>query len=105
MPKFCNAQRPAPFAFHMPFGPSAYHVWEMLGNDREGVWEILDPANLAKMATLPSAVSAAKKAIAGNSAARRVYVICIAAQSDERGLISVGPRGGWKKDWNFGTGK
>lgn len=85
--------------------PTADHAArEMM--DIASVAEILNPANLAKMATLPSAIAQGKRTIAeSNGAIKRVVIICIAAQSDERWLISVGSRGGWRKEWNFGTGR
>lgn len=38
-------------------------------------------------------------------AMRRICYIVVRADTDEKWLISVGPRGGWKKEWNFGTGR
>lgn len=33
-----------------------------------------------------------------------VNIVCLRA-NDERWLISIGPRGGWKFLWSFGTGR
>ena len=68
------------------------------------VAEVLNPANVAKLPTFRQAVLAAKRTLRGAPSARSVSAICLRA-NDERWLISVGRRGGWKRVWNFGTGR
>lgn len=64
--------------------------------------EIADPANRAKLATFRECISNARKMYAGNKAIKAVHSFCLRANG-ELWLIRVGPRGGWKKVWNFGT--
>lgn len=67
------------------------------------VAQVLDPANVRLLPDFAEAVRSARKTLDACSMARRVNVICIRGD-DERWLISVGRRGGWKRLWNFGTG-
>lgn len=68
------------------------------------VAEILAPANVERLPDFRAAICAARRTLENCNAASRVTVICIRAD-DERWLISVGRRGGWKKVWNFGNGR
>jgi hypothetical protein len=73
--------------------------------DLATVVETLNPANASK---LPVTWEARRNAIAflgANPVASRVNVIVLRADSDERWLISIGRRGGWRKLWNFGNGR
>lgn len=77
---------------------------EALG-DLSTVAEILNPSNLARMSSFEHALSTARRAIAADPAINRINVICLRQENDERWLITVGPRGGWKRLFNFGTGR
>ena len=66
------------------------------------VVELLNPANIAKLPEFSRALSSLRRNFPVG--AKSVNVICLRAD-DERWLISVGPRGGWKKIWNFGKGR
>lgn len=66
--------------------------------------DVLNPANLDKLPTLREALAMGKRTLAGAPAAKTVNVIVIRA-NDERHLISVGRRGGWRTIWNFGKGR
>lgn len=72
--------------------------------DIVAIIEILNPANVAKLPDFRAAICAARRTLAGAPDARAINVVCIRAD-DERWLISVGRRGGWRKVWNFGTGR
>ena len=66
----------------------------------------LNPANVAKLPVTWEAVRAARKMFEGEGVKpARVCFVVLRADSDERWLISVGPRGGWRKEWNFGNGR
>ena len=69
------------------------------------VAEVLAPQNVAKLLSTLQARKAAERAFEADKAVRRVCFIVLRADSDERWLISFGPRGGWRKEWNFGTGR
>ena len=77
---------------------------ELMG-DIETVVEALAPANVSKLPDFRQAVRQGQKTIeASNGAIKSVAYICLRAD-DERWLVSVGPKGGWKKVWNFGKGR
>lgn len=88
-------------SFRLPLTSSP--VREQMG-DLVHVVEILDPSNVAKLPCFRDALRLARRTLAETTGAKRVNVICLRAD-DERWLISVGPRGGWKMLWNFGTGR
>lgn len=69
------------------------------------VAEVLNPANIAKLLTTQQARMAALRAMDADKAIRRINYIIIRQDSDERWLISIGRKGGWRKLWNFGTGR
>lgn len=76
--------------------------------DMQHLVEVLDPRNLNKLPDFKTALRSACAAFADDAAAGRpmikqINMICLRA-NDERWLIGVGPRGGWRKLWNFGTG-
>ena len=56
-------------------------------------------------ATLPEALRSAKKSFAADTAGltRRIVYICLMAD-DALWLVSVGPKGGWRKEWEFQPG-
>ena len=70
--------------------------------DMAALVEILDPRNVRKLPDFREALCAARKSFPAG--AKSVNIVCLRAD-DERWLISVGPRGGWKRLWNFGTGR
>lgn len=82
--------------FKLP--PQNHPAREAMG-DMATLAEILNPANIAKLPEFSRAIRNFPK-----GAARAINVVCLRAD-DERWLISVGPRGGWRKLWNFGTGR
>ena len=89
-------------SFALPLAGSAAR--EAMG-DLAHVAAILHPANIGKLPATFEAVAQAKRTLAACPAARRVNAIVLRGDSDERWLISIGPRGGWKKLWNFGNGR
>jgi hypothetical protein len=90
----------APMSFSLPLAGTAAR--EALG-DLVHVAEVLHPANVGRLPDFREAIANGRRTIAGSDASH-VYVICLRGD-DERWLISVGRRGGWKKVWNFGTGR
>lgn len=81
--------------------PMTHPAREAMG-DLATVAEILNPANLGRLREFSRALSETRAHFP--KGAKSVNVICLRAD-DERWLIAVGPRGGWKKLWNFGTGR
>jgi hypothetical protein len=71
--------------------------------DISALAEILNPANAARLPDFHDAVRSARRNIATMPEARALFVICLRGD-DERWLIRVGRRGGWKRVWNFGSG-
>lgn len=86
--------------FALPLAGSAAR--DAMG-DIAHVVEILRPANAARLPDFRGAICAARRTLEANPAASRVNVICIRGD-DERWLVSIGRRGGWKRLWNFGRG-
>ena len=70
--------------------------------DLETLAEQLNPANVGKLPDFREAVCKARKNFPAG--AKAVMMVCLRGD-DERWLISVGPRGGWRKIWNFGRGR
>ncbi len=66
---------------------------------------ILDPANAGKLLTTHEARRSALKAMEADKAIRRINFVVLRSENDQRWLISIGRKGGWKKLWNFGTGR
>jgi hypothetical protein len=88
-------------SFRLP--PSNHPAREAMG-DMEHVVDVLNPANLDRLQDFGAALRNARKAIAAEKAVKAINVICLRAD-DERWLIRVGKRGGWRRLWNFGTGR
>jgi hypothetical protein len=86
--------------FALPLSGSAAH--EAMG-DVSHVVEILSPANAHRLPTTIEALGAARRLLAAAPSASRVNAIVLRGD-DERWLISIGRRGGWRKLWNFGSG-
>jgi len=84
--------------------PTSDHPAREAIGDLAHVAEILNPANAAKLPCFREALVQARRTIEADRSIRAVNVICLRAD-DERWLVSVGPRGGWKRLWNFGTGR
>ncbi len=67
--------------------------------------EILNPKNAGKLFPVWEACRKARAMFAGEGLKpSRVYFVIVRLDTAERWLISVGPKGGWRKEWNFGTG-
>lgn len=71
--------------------------------------ELFDVAHLAAIATgeqplitLPGALFSARRAFEANPAIKRLAYIVLRAENDQIDLITVGRRGGWRKEWRFG---
>ena len=63
---------------------------------------VLNPANAANLPAIHQAVSMARRYFETELAARRVCYVIIKYDTAERWLISIGRKGGWRKEWNFG---
>lgn len=80
---------------------------EFLG-DMSHVAELLAPANRTKLPTFGEALRKGRKYMAeADKAASRVSFICwgncnFPSQYQRIVLISIGKRGGWRKEWDFG---
>jgi hypothetical protein len=72
--------------------------------DMPSLVEILAPANAARLPSLSRALCEARKQV-GQGAVRGLAYVCRRDSTDDRVLILVGPRGGWKQLWNFGNGR
>lgn len=89
--------------FHLPTtGHEARDLFDVAS-----VVETLNPVNAGKLLTTLEARRAAERTFEADTtgAMRRVCFVIVRADSDERWLISFGRRGGWRKEWNFGTGR
>lgn len=67
--------------------------------------EMLNPKNAALLMPTWLAVKKSREVFANDKAVKRICYVVLRADTDERWLISVGRRGGWKKEWNFGNGR
>lgn len=76
---------------------------EMMG-DIAHVVEVLAPENRSRMLTLRDALVKGRRFMAENTdrAVRRVTYICAHGATGHVLLISIGTKGGWKKEWDFG---
>jgi hypothetical protein len=88
--------------FHLP--PASHPARELF--DMRDLVAKLDPRDAA---LLPSIASARRWALnlfeADTTGAMRRVAIVIIRANDERWLVTFGRRGGWRKEWNFGTGR
>lgn len=87
--------------FHLP---TTNHSARQL-IDVAHIAEILNPANAIKLLPLWKARGIAMQTFASQPAARRVALVIVRADTDEKWLVTFGRRGGWRKEWNFGTGR
>lgn len=87
--------------FHIPTtGHPARELFDM-----QTAVDILHPGNRDKLLAIWQARNSAMAYFAAEKAARRIAYIVVRADTDERWLVSFGRRGGWRKEWNFGTGR
>lgn len=86
-----------------PLPPASSPARELI--DLASIAEILAPANVAKLQPIWQARKGALAMIEADSAIKRVAMVIVRADSDERWLVTFGRRGGWRKMWNFGTGR
>lgn len=63
--------------------------------------EALDRKNLHRLPDFAAARRSVREHFP--KGAKSVCILCLRGD-DERWLIEVGPRGGWKKVWNYGRG-
>lgn len=86
--------------FQLP--PQSHKARELMG-DLSSIAEILNPVNADRLVPVWQAVRNARSAFADGKVSR-VCVVIVRLDTAERWLISIGPKGGWRKEWNFGTG-
>ena len=84
--------------------PSEGHKARELMGDFCHLVELLNPANATKLEPVWKARSKAFAMFAENKAAKRVAMVIVRADTDEKWLVTFGRKGGWRKEWNFGTG-
>lgn len=89
-------------SFSLP--PVGSAARELMG-DVSTIAEILAPENVSKLQAIWEARRAALRSFEAMPAAKRIAMVILRADSDERWLVSFGRRGGWRKEWNFGTGR
>lgn len=70
--------------------------------DVEALAEIAAPANRSKLRTFREAVTSARQYMATERGAKAVNTICVCADGTLQ-LVRVGPKGGIKRLWNFGS--
>ena len=87
--------------------PTIGHPARELMGDIAHVAEVLNPVNVGKLLSTMQARKAAERMFEADTtkAMKRICLIIIRADTDERWLISFGRRGGWRKEWNFGNGR
>lgn len=73
--------------------------------DLPSLVETLDPKNVGKLLVTWQARRRALDFFDTCKDARRVSFVVVRAESDERWLIPIGRSGGYRKEWNFGTGR
>jgi hypothetical protein len=83
--------------------PAIDHPAREAMGDIAHVVEVLAPANVDKLQPFSEVLRAFRNNFPAG--AKAVVGICLREDNDERWLISIGPRGGWKKLWNFGNGR
>lgn len=87
--------------------PPANHPARELMGDVASLAETLNPANLAQLPAIWQARKSALRMFEADTtrAMRRIAVVILRADSDERWLVTFGRRGGWRKEWSFGSGR
>lgn len=86
-----------------PLPPASSHARSLI--DLASIAEILAPENAGKLMPIWQARKVAEGMFAADKAIARVALVIVRADTDERWLVTFGPRGGWRKEWNFGTGR
>ena len=86
-------------SFKLP--PQNHKARELVG-DMAWLAEQLNPANAVKLPAIHQAVSMARRYFEAEPNARRICYVIIKYDTAERWLITVGRKGGWRKEWNFG---
>jgi len=66
------------------------------------LFDVSDLVSWRTLPTFPQALRGARATVAGDPAIAAVNSICLRANGDVW-LIKVGPRGGWRRLWNFGN--
>lgn len=87
--------------FHLP--TTSHPARQLI--DLARVAEILNPANADKLLPIWKARGIALRTFEATPAARRVALVIVRADTDEKWLVTFGRKGGWRKEWNFGTGR
>lgn len=87
-----------------PLPPLGSAARELMG-EVSTIAEILAPENVSKLMPIWQARKSALRSFEAMPAAKRIAMVILRSDSDERWLVSFGRRGGWKKVWNFGTGR
>lgn len=87
--------------FHLP---TTNHPARQL-IDVAHIAQILNPANADKLLPIWKARNVALATLETSPAASRVSIVIVCADTDEKWLVSFGRKGGWRKEWNFGTGR
>lgn len=90
--------------FKLP--PEGHKARELMG-DMCALIEMLDPKNAHKLEPVYRLRSKAFAMFADDTtgAMRRIAMITMRYDTGERWLVTFGRKGGWKKEWNFGTGR
>ena len=77
--------------------PANHYAAELI--DKKHLADLVQ--NYALLLTFRGAIRSAKNTMLQNKAIKSVYCYALRA-NDELWLLRVGPRGGWRKVWNFG---
>lgn len=86
--------------------PEGHQARELMGDFCHLV-ELLAPANAHRLEPVWKARGKAFAMFAEDTtkAMRRVAMVILRYDTDERWLVTFGRKGGWRKEWNFGTGR
>lgn len=88
--------------FHLP--PQNHKARELM--DVRDIAAKLDPRDAHLLPATWQALRDARAAFESDTTGvmRRICYIVVRYDTAERWLISIGPKGGWRKEWNFGNG-
>lgn len=82
------------------------HTLPPLGHAAREMFDVSDLVALMSgervLPVLPSAIASAKRTLSANRAAVRVFAIVLRGENDQVDLVSIGRRGGWRREWRFG---
>lgn len=85
--------------------PLTHKARELMG-DLATLAEQLNPANAGKLLPVFKARHVAMAAFEGAGLKpKRVAMVILRYDTDQKWLVTFGPKGGWRKEWNFGTGR